>query len=1019
MGAADNDNPKTSWGVLLMNRKLLASAICASLLVAGTAYAQDNPAPQAQTQQPATLQTITVTGSHIREAQLATAQPVIAITHDDIQKQGFTSVADILQNLTVTGSPAISRADVLASGEAVGGYYVDIHNIGASRTLVLLNGHRLGTTTGGLADLQQIPIAAIERIDVLKDGASAVYGSDAIGGVVNIITRDNFTGAEVSGYVGQYDENSDGQKQTYSMTIGARGDKGSVMLSAEYAKEDPVWARDRWFSATPKGPYHPNAGWTVVGKQGVFFNYNPTTYALYGMCDYYFCTPNPGGDYTKIGPDGDYHPSDFTSGSPDTTNTNEKYMYNSGTERKTLFVSGSWDFNDHVHFQSNILYNDRTTYVEDAGYPFQPAFTLPGSSTIIGLSPDSYFNPLGNGPNGNGEKPDSNLLFYRRGWEVSRSEHDSLTTYRFGGAFSGDFNIGDHNWNWDIGGYTNENRYLRRSRGNFNLVATAEALGPSYLNTTTGRVECGTATDPIPYGATPGSCVPWNPLIQADYTGPGSLTGNPDLQTFLFPIFADTGTTKTTDYTANLTGSIVTLPAGDLAVALGVEYRKEEGKYIPGPFRQSALNTDLSVGPTGGQYDVKSEYLEVSVPLLADMPFFQSLSLDAAVRHEKYSSFGSTTNDKISLTWRPIQDLMIAGTIAHGFRAPQISDLYGGLSGDFAFYTDPCDITQQAGSNPEVEARCSGGIGDQAGIANAASFRQLGQGGQLCGSYPCQTGTQFFSGSNPNLQPEKALNRNAQIVYSPSWIPASWGKLDITADYFDIIITNAISGDSIGSVLNDCYVLGVVSRCSSSLFTRGPNGVIDYALTGEKNAGMIRVKGEDLGIRYQLPQTSFGLFTFNFQGTYYDLQNQKPDNLPDTPLNHSNSWGSAFRYRVNASLDWSLGNWGATWTTRLYSAIKEQCSYDNTSEGGPECNTPGHYENGVVSNINITGDTAFNDLQVRYTIAPIQATVSLGVNNVFDRFGPILYSAPSSSIAPYYGGFDIGRFYYVRYNQKF
>src|SRR5574337_1365736 len=235
--------------VLLMNRKLLASAICASLLVAGTAYAQDNPTPQQSQGQssstPQTLQTITVTGSHIREAQLATAQPVISVTHDEIMKQGFQNVADVLQNLTVTGNPPISRQSVLLSGEDVGGYFVDIHNLGASRTLVLVNGKRLGVSESGLSDLQQIPIAAIERIEVLKDGASAVYGSDAIGGVVNIITRSNFNGAEASAYLGQYDENSDGTAQTYSLTLGQRSDKGSIMVAAEYSKQDPVWDRDR------------------------------------------------------------------------------------------------------------------------------------------------------------------------------------------------------------------------------------------------------------------------------------------------------------------------------------------------------------------------------------------------------------------------------------------------------------------------------------------------------------------------------------------------------------------------------------------------------------------------------------------------------------------------------------------------------------------------------------------------------------------------------------------------------
>ena len=129
-------------------------------------------------------------------------QPIITISRDQIQQQGFSSVADILQNLTSAGSPAISRADALASGEDVGGYYIDLRNLGAQRTLILVNGKRLGVTTSGLQDLGQIPMSAIERIEVLKDGASSIYGSDAIAGVVNVITRRNFEGAEANAYVG-------------------------------------------------------------------------------------------------------------------------------------------------------------------------------------------------------------------------------------------------------------------------------------------------------------------------------------------------------------------------------------------------------------------------------------------------------------------------------------------------------------------------------------------------------------------------------------------------------------------------------------------------------------------------------------------------------------------------------------------------------------------------------------------------------------------------------------------------
>ena len=195
-----------------------------------------------------TLDRLEVTGSRIRGANMETQQPILTLTRENLEKQGYTSVADVLQNMTSAGSPAISRSEALASGENVGGYYIDIRNLGANRTLVLMNGKRLGATSGGYQDLSQIPMSAIERIEVLKDGASAIYGSDAIAGVVNVITRKNFDGAEANVYTGQYGE-GDGQKQTYDFMVGFSGERGSVTMGAEYHKEDPVWARDRWYTA--------------------------------------------------------------------------------------------------------------------------------------------------------------------------------------------------------------------------------------------------------------------------------------------------------------------------------------------------------------------------------------------------------------------------------------------------------------------------------------------------------------------------------------------------------------------------------------------------------------------------------------------------------------------------------------------------------------------------------------------------------------------------------------------------
>lgn len=551
--------------------------------------------------------------------------------------------------------------------------------------------------------------------------------------------------------------------------------------------------------------------------------------------------------------------------------------------------------------------------------------------------------------------------------------------------------------------------------GDFSLIATNQALGPSFLNSS-GQVQCGTPASPISYGTAPGSCVSWNPFIPAGSTGEGALSSS-NVQQFLFPYFHDTGRTKTTDYSASLTGSVFTLPAGDLSVAAGFEYRREDGNFVPDAFSQAGVSSNLSSGPIRGSYNVKEYYVEVDIPLLKDQPFARELTLDLAARHSRYNTFGSTTNPKYSLTWRPIDELLVRGTFAKGFHAPSIHDLFGGISGTFDYHTDPCSINQEAGSNPAVAQRCSTGFGGQAPVPT--NYKQLGQGGIVCTSFPCQTGTQFFSGASPTLQPETAISRTAGLVYSPTWV---WipGKLDLTLDWYKIRINNAMTGDSVSSMLNDCYVLGVASRCSSLLFARDPTtGALNYALRGLKNAGWEEAEGWDFGVRYLLPQTSFGLFRLTWNTTYVSQLNYKADNSPATPVSPSNSWGGNFRIRSNASLDWSLGDFGATWTTRYYSSMRERCSWDNTPQGGPECNMPGYVLNNVVFNVNRTGANTFHDAQFRYT-APWKGTISVGVNSVFGHWAAPMYSNPSSQYA-YYGGFDVGRFYYLylRYNQKF
>ncbi len=942
-------------------------AVRFGLLPAGIALALAPAFASAQEAKGTTdLDRISVTGSRIRGASVETQQPILTMTRESLEKQGFSSVADVLNNLTSAGSPAISRSESLASGENVGGYYVDIRNLGAQRTLVLMNGKRLGATTAGYQDLSQIPMSAVERIEILKDGASSIYGSDAIAGVVNVITRKNFDGGEANVYVGQYGK-GDGDTETYSMTLGARGDRGSLTLSAEYSKQDPVWAKDRWYSRDGSlGPNSTSADWSPISQNGSWCN--PTQVDCSDSKQAVWKTLNPGGNPKNPN---DYH----VITADEFANSNEQMTLLTGVKRKSVYINGTYDFTDSISLNTDVLYNERQTFQQIAGYPFQSgSFGTP-------LEGSSAFNPVGQDVN-----------FRRRLWEVPRTTDSQLKTLRFAPTLTGFFELGGKTFDWDVGALWNRNESIKTNRGDMSLISAAQALGPSFIDAG-GVARCGTAAKPIL-----GDCRPWNPLLPYGVDGQGSLA-NQELQDFLFPTFTTRGVTKTTSFTANLSGSIVTLPAGDLGFALGVEHRKEEGSYVPDAFAQSGQSTGLGQKPTRGQYDLNEVYLELNVPLLADMAFAKELTLNVASRYSDYSNFGGTTNSKFGLTWRPLDELLVRGTYAEGFRAPTISDLYGGLSSSFESYIDPCGV--KAPGSVAGNAACSG-----AGVP--ANYVQLGQGNLPCSTLPCQSGDQFVSGANPNLKPETSKSTTFGLVWSPRWVQG----LDVSLDWYKYEISDMIIADSVDRILRDCYVLGNSERCSS--VTRAADGHVSAITYGTANLGKMKTEGYDLGVKYRLPELAIGQFSIDWQTSYtakYDEQGQNSagDNIMIGRVGEP----GLFRVRSNLGVNWQYGDFGVNYTARYYSGMKESCI--SLADGW--CDAPNHMANGETDPLRHTGSNTFHDLQVSWK-APWDATIALGANNVFDHKGPLQYSAPNSAFA-YYGGFDVGRFLYMKYTQRF
>lgn len=947
-------------------RLAVAFGAVSTVAFTGAAFAQDAAQKEESAEK---VERIDVTGSRIRQTDIETAQPVFTLDRMDIANQGFTSVTDILQNMSSTGAPPISRSAVLSSGENVGGNYANLRNLGANRTLVLVNGKRLGITTSGLQDLSAIPMSMVERVDVLKDGASTIYGSDAMAGVVNIITRKDFEGLELIAYTGEYDQ-GDGAKTNISLVGGVAGEKGSITWGAEWRDEEEVWAKDRKFSKLGRPDREDySSNYTLVGQYGRF-SYN----GQWWVAD----RPGAASDFAN-----DFHVQQAASASGlgDTSNPNEQMHVLSPLSARSLYLSSNYNLTDDIKFTSDIGFTNRSSTRQIAGYPLQSASTF-GAVSGWYLDKDSYFNPV-----------DTNVRFTRRGWEMPRTTESKQDTLRATAALEGSFDIGERYFDWDLGGVYSQSTTLQIGRGDFHVPNTVLATGPSFMNAQ-GVVQCGTAASPIPLTR----CVPWNPLAGFGAGTEANSLSDPAVQAFLFPTSHARGETTSSIFFANIGGLLFTLPAGDVTFAVGTEHRKEDGAFSPDALAQSGMTTTLAAGPTKGTYDLDEYYAELNVPIISEMEFAQEVSLSLASRYSDYSSFGDTTNSKIGLKWKPVDELLIRATASEGFRAPTISDLYGGGSQSFVTgFIDPCDSVYGVAKG---SARCLQDV--------PADYRQLQQGFIPTTGPAAQTPVPFNSGSNPLLQPETSETTTVGFVWSPEFVE----NLNVVFDWWNIKIEDTMVTDSANAIVDDCYVGLIESRCA--MFSRDPSNHIVSSLTyGLRNAGVTKTSGFDLGLAYKY-ETEFGTLGTNWNTTYVEKYDSKSTNDPEAVLTPSVGYGSTFRVRSNLGFSWNLGDFGATWTMRYYSSTKERCYYTD------KCSIPEYeadWTQGTVLSYNRYGSTIFNDVQFSYH-APWEARISIGANNVFEKYGPIMYSQPSSNFA-YYGGFDIGRFVYVRYEQKF
>jgi iron complex outermembrane recepter protein len=945
------------------NKSALATAVkmalygTAAFAVATPVLAQDDT----NTEQ---LETITVVGSRIKRTDIETSQPVFVIEREDLQKTGLTSVGDILQDLTSNGATLNTTFNNGGNGET----RVDLRNLNSNRTLVLVNGRRWVSGLGGEVDLNTIPVTIIERVEVLKDGASAIYGSDAIAGVVNITTRDTYDGAEASAYLGENEE-GDGRTELYDFTIGSSTDRASVVMNASYAKQEPIFAGDREISENP-----------LFGFSGNNVNVGSSSTTPFGR---FGVTGTPGTLVLIPGRPGTTR-SDFRAFNASTDGFNfapDNYLL-TPQERTGVYVQGRYQITDNISFNTAIVYNERRSEQQLAAVPF--VFGTVGSGlNRFTIPANALYNPFGVAVT---------RAQFRNTVQLRNFTQD-VDTFYFSGGLEGAFDLADRNFSWDVNYIYTDNELRNINEGQFNVNRLAQGLGPSFRDAN-GVPRCG-----VP-GAVIAGCVPLN-----IFNGPNGFTQ--EMADFASFTEQDNIYKKTYDYTANLTGDLFELPAGPLGFAAGYEYRRESGYDQPDALTASGASTGNIRQPTAGGFNLSEFYVEFNIPILKDLAFAEIFEISVAARYSDYSNFGETTNPKFGFRWKPFADLLVRGNYADGFRAPSISELFTGNSDNFPTVADPCSASQNPSG--DVLSRCRGGFG--------------GIGPVPVGYEQNNTQIRVTVGGNTLLTPEESTSKTLGLVYSPSWAEG----LDIYLDWYNIAVENAVGIRSAQFILNDCYRTGNVNSCL--LVTRQASGDILDLFSGTQNLiGGTETEGYDLTIDYKF-DTEFGKFRINWDTAYLSYwgdvgQPDSGDTLPDGTISGGNLSGTSFdrgnlfnRIKSNITTNWQLGDWSANLTARYMSAVDEACDLPVLFGNPNLCSDPDFEDPqfGVLGANNMD-EVWYFDAQVSWD-SPWNARVTGGIRNLFDEDPPVSFSNFANSFDPQY---DVpGRFWYVQYSQKF
>ncbi len=794
------------------------------------------------------LEEVTVTGSRIKRKDLTSASPIAVVNAEEFKFSGTINVEQVLNALPQTVPGLTGNSNNPGNGTAT----VDLRGLGASRTLVLVNGRRyLQSTQSNVVDLNTIPSALIKQVEVLTGGASAVYGSDALAGVVNFILVDDFEGVELNAQYGTSSK-GDATKWNVDATIGGNfaDGRGNVVLHTSFARREATFADARDFSFYAlgdndvlPGTQDPNfgfstpcggatncvPGFTRSGSAGI-----PGT-RVFGV-----------GAIGRFGPNGEALPWD---------NINDRFNYAPDNfiqlpqDRWLVSAQGHYEINDNVTVYSSAIFTSNRSDTELAPTPAflgglevdvdSPFFAPATQAILAGLDTDGdgfFALPfIGRRMVENGSRQGINT---RNGFQI---------TTGFKGAI-------DDNWSYDTYySYASVDR-TQLLNNDVSDSRFRQALRTEFNDD--GVLVC---TD------TSGGCVPMNIF------GEGNIS-----QAAID--FVNVGAANVTNITqqvlaANVTGTLGDIGAGDIGLSAGAEYRTDSSSFRPDEFLSAGDVLGFNAGqPTVGSYDVYDIYAELFVPLLADVDFAESLNFTGAARYSDYSTAGGVWTYAAGLDWTPVEGLMVRGQYQRAVRAPNVAELFLGAANGFPRADDPCSADHVA---------ANGGIAALTSICEATGV-PAGQTGLFS-----QANTQIEGvfGGNPDLIEETSDTFTLGAVIQPAQLE----NFSMTIDYYNIKITDVVGtlGGGVNNILRNCYSGGDVNAPFCQAITRRADGNVDTVRALNANNAQLETSGIDVQVNYSIDLDS-GLFdnsstiSMFWLGTYVISNDFLPNKLPDT-----------------------------------------------------------------------------------------------------------------------------------------